>query len=284
MRNGNVSSNDAGSSGVSLGAVLIAAVVAVVVGAVLFYGLCWCTIDKGHVGVVSVFGELEQTTLDPGWHLVAPWKTVHRMSVQTTKNEEDATVPTKGGLPVKLKAVLLYRVKPSSAVTIAKEYGTEKYEEKVVDPYFKNAVRDACAEFTPEALYTNDRQTVETRVLEIARKELDARGFDCETVMLQEPVLPGVVQERITAKAGAEQDVQRMNFVLQKTKLEADARVAEAEGIAKAQKIIQQDLTPAYLTYLAIEALKTHTGSMVYMIPTNANGLPVVGNLELPRK
>ncbi len=271
----------------SVDPLVVAGVVAVVVVVLLILGYigCWHTVETGNVGLLYTQKKLGNEPLSDGWHIVAPWRSVRPMRVHTIKNEEDANVPTKGGLPLKLKSVLLYKVKTSQAVHVAAEYGgPDKFEEGVVDPYFKNAVRDACAEFTPEALYTNDRQTVELRVLEICRKELEPRGFECEAVMLQEPDLPPVVKERITAKAGAEQDVQRMAFVLQKTKLEADARVAEAEGIAKAQKIIQQDLTPAYLTYLAIEALKAHSGSMVYLIPTNANGLPMVGNLELPKK
>jgi regulator of protease activity HflC (stomatin/prohibitin superfamily) len=160
---------------------------------------------------------------------VWPWVTVVDASVQTQKDEEPATVPTKGGLAVQVHAVLVYHVDPAHAPNVYREY-SDKYEERIVDPYFKNAVRDACAEFEPEALYTNDRAAVEARALALIQKELEKRGFIVEAVMLQDPVLPPTVTERIQAKAGAEQDVQRMQFVLKQKELEAQAKIVEAKG------------------------------------------------------
>lgn len=182
-----------------------------------------------------------------------------------------------------MRATLLYHLRPDKAPMMAREVG-ENYQERVVTPYFKNAVRDVTAEFPPEALYTAERQKVEARVLERVRHELDVRGIEVEAVMLLDPVLPKVVRERIEAKVGAEQDAIRMQSVFKQREqeamankrqkeLEAEAKVIEAKGIAESQKIIQKDLTREYLVYLWIDALRTHTGSTVY-IPTGNDGLP----------
>jgi regulator of protease activity HflC (stomatin/prohibitin superfamily) len=263
---------------------IVVAVLAVV-GFLFAWAFCWVTVPKGETGVMSWFGQVQNSQLDPGPHLVSPFKTVYRMKTQTQKIEEPATVPTKGGLPVQIKAVLLYHLDPAKAGLMAREVGDTDYEGKVVEPYFKNAVRDATAEFTPEALYTVERQKVETKVFDHLQKVVADRGIIIESVMILYPVLPDVVAERIKAKVGAEQDVQRMEFVLKQKELEAKTKVVEANGIAEAQKIIKQDLTHEYLVYLWIQALSEgakHNNAVIY-VPTGSDGMPIFNSVIKPK-
>lgn len=246
------------------------------------YAFCFVTVGKGEVGVMSWFGDVQDGTLDSGPHLVHPLKKVYRMNTQTQKNEEPASVPTKNGLQVSMKATMLYHIDRQSAPRLAREVGDVGYEERVIDPIFKAAVRDACAEFPAEALYTQDREKVESRVFAQCTKELGARGVTVEQVMLLEPQMPQVVKDRIEAKVGAEQDVERMQFVLKTRKLEADAKVIEAQGIADAQKIVKKDLDHNYLVYLWIEALKEsakHNNATIY-IPTGGDGMPLFRDVK----
>lgn len=147
-------------------------------------------------------------------------------------------------------------------------------------------VRDVCAEYTPEALYTVERNTVETRALARMEKELATRGFVFEQVMLQDPVLPAIVTERIQAKIGAEQDVIRMQSVLKQKELEAQAKVVEAKGIAESQAIIKKDLDQKYLIYqwiLAVKEASAHGNKVIY-IPTGNDGLPLFQAVDPPLK
>jgi prohibitin 1 len=264
---------------------IVLAVILVLGLLMLPFCIVW-RIQDGHVGIKYNFGKIADDTLAPGGpYMVWPWVTVVDASVQTQKDEEPATVPTKGGLAVQVHAVLVYHVDPAHAPNVYREY-SDKYEERIVDPYFKNAVRDACAEFEPEALYTNDRAAVEARALALIQKELEKRGFIVEAVMLQDPVLPPTVTERIQAKAGAEQDVQRMQFVLKQKELEAQAKIVEAKGIAESQKIIQKDLSHEYLIWQWIEALREHAkhgGATIY-VPTGTAGLPLLMGPQTPKK
>ena len=280
------------------GIFLVAGGVLSVVLAIVTYLFCFVSIEKGHVGVTSWFGQVEDQVLEPGPHLVHPLKRVVRSSVQTQRNEEQAKVPTKSGLAVEVKAVMLYHLDSSKVPAILRDVGPD-YEAKVVDPIFRNAARDATAEFEAEALYTDGRAKVEQMVFEKVSKDLMARGFVIEQVMLQDPVLPKAVQDRINAKVAAEQDAVRMQSVakqreleakanarqmeleaegnLKRKELEAKAKVVEAEGIAKAQTIIKKDLDENYLKYLWVEALKEsarHNNATIY-IPTGGDGMPL---------
>lgn len=241
-------------------------------------------VPNGHVGIVKSFRATTGKALNPGGpYLVWPWESVHNVSVQSIKNEEPADVPTKGGLTVHLKSIMIYRLDPTQAVRVINEVG-EKYEEVIVDPYFKNATRDVCAEYAPEALYTEARNEVEAKVLERCNRELGPRGFIIEAIMLQEPHLPDVVKGRIEAKIGAEQDAMRMVYVFKQREqeglankrqmeLSAEAKVIEAKGIADAQNIIKKDLDDNYLRYLWIQALKDNHAATVY-VPTGHDGMP----------
>ena len=57
-------------------------------------------------------------------------------------------------------------------------------------------------------------------------------------------------------KLEAEQEAQRMEFVLQRERMEAQRRKVEAEGIRDAQKILQEGINPQIIQWQSIEAFK----------------------------
>jgi len=230
----------------------------------------------GHLGVVSSFGKVEANTLDEGLHFVAPWKSVHKVSLQTKEDKESATVPTKEGLSVGLEASLLYSVSPERAVEIYRTVGPD-YEAVLVQSQFRSALRDATTKYEAKDLYTAAREQVEHSITEAVKGALAERGLVCEKVLLRDVQMPQVVKDRIEAKLAADQDAQRMTFVLQKEKQEAERKRVEAQGIADAQAIIKKDLDHHYLVYLWIEALKecaVHKNTTIY-VPTGPDGMPL---------
>ena len=246
------------------------------------------SVEPGHVGVVKTFGDLNNTPFPAGGpYLVKPWSSVIRVNVQTQKNDEELSISMKGGLSVQMHAVLLYKVKAESVAGLLKEANGGKYEEVFVDPTFKSCVRDVCGNHPPEDLYDGTSRTaIEAQILARVQKELEPRGFVCDSVLIQDPNLPQVVKDRIQAKFSAEQDVIRMESVLKQKKLEADGKVVEAEGIAKAQAIIQKDLSQEYLVYQHILALKeaAQHGNAIIYVPVGPDGLPLVGAVKGAKK
>ncbi|GAA4399085.1 hypothetical protein GCM10023187_10440 [Nibrella viscosa] len=84
--------------------------------------------------------------------------------------------------------------------------------------------------------------------------QLKDRGFTVESVLLKSIVLPLGLTKAIEEKLEAEQDAQRMQFVLDKERQEAQCRIIEAEGIRDSQKIINEGLTPMLIQFKSIEA------------------------------
>ena len=77
-----------------------------------------------------------------------------------------------------------------------------------------------------------------------------------EQVLLRNVLLPDQITKAINDKIAADQDAQKMAFVLQKEKQEAERKRIEAEGQAKAQQIVSQSLTPQIIEYQRIQALR----------------------------
>jgi regulator of protease activity HflC (stomatin/prohibitin superfamily) len=77
-----------------------------------------------------------------------------------------------------------------------------------------------------------------------------------EQLLVRNITLPQSVKATIEGKINAEQEAQKMQFVLQKEKQEAERKRVEAQGIADYQRIINQGLTEQQLQYEQIKALK----------------------------
>ena len=77
-----------------------------------------------------------------------------------------------------------------------------------------------------------------------------------EQLLVRNITLPASVKAAIESKINAEQDAQKMQFVLQKEKQEADRKRVEAQGIADYQRIINSELSDKLLQYETIKAQK----------------------------
>src|SRR5688572_13740337 len=97
--------------------------------------------------------------------------------------------------------------------------------------------------------------------------------------------------DRFQQRAWAENQVAINNIIIrqqeqnvQVEKQKAEIRVIEAEGIARAQEIINATLTDKYLTHEAIKVQAeqaAHGGtSTFYYIPSGDNGIPIVKTLD----
>jgi len=76
-----------------------------------------------------------------------------------------------------------------------------------------------------------------------------------------------------------EMRVDQTRQLVEVEKQKASVRVAEAEGIAESQRIIDSSLTEDYLTYLAIQAqmeMSHSPNTTVIYIPVGDNGIPLV--------
>jgi prohibitin 1 len=236
-------------------------------------------VGTGHVGVLTLFGKVQSgETLGEGIHLINPLKTNNELSVQTQTLKESASVPSSEGLMMSLDTSLIYHLNPDRAAEVFQKIGSD-YENVVVEPTLRSAIREATASHTANALYTGEREMVAKQILDQITTELNKRGITVENVLLRDIQLPSTLKAAIEAKQQAEQESLAMNFRLQKETQEAQRKRIEAAGVRDFQQIVAQGITPSLLEWKGIEAtenLAKSANSKVVVIGNNKNGLPLI--------
>ena len=234
-------------------------------------------VGTGHVGVLTLFGKVQTGgTLGEGIHLINPLKTNNELSIQTQTLKESASVPSSEGLMMSLDTSLIYHLNPDRAAEVFQKIGAD-YENVVVEPTLRSAIREATASHTANALYTGEREMVAKQIYDQVSTQLNQRGLTVENVLLRDIQLPATLKAAIEAKQQAEQESLAMNFRLQKETQEAQRKRIEAAGVRDFQQIVAQGITPSLLEWKGIEAtenLAKSPNSKVVVIGNNKNGLP----------
>ena len=235
-------------------------------------------VGTGRVGVLTLFGRVTGETLGEGIHVINPLKTNNEMSIQTQTIKESANVPSSEGLMMSLDTSLIYHLNPDRAAEVFQKIGAD-YENVVVEPTLRSAIREATASHSANALYTGEREMVAKQVYDQLTAALSRRGLTVENVLLRDIQLPATLKAAIEAKQQAEQESLAMNFRLQKETQEAQRKRIEAAGVRDFQQIVAQGITPSLLEWKGIEAtenLAKSPNSKVVVIGNNKNGLPLI--------
>ena len=240
---------------------------------------CVTRVGTGRVGVLTLFGKVQTgETLGEGIHLINPLKTNNELSIQTQTLKESASVPSSEGLMMSLDTSLIYHLNPDHAADVFQKIGAD-YENVVVEPTLRSAIREATASHTANALYTGEREMVAKQIYDQVSAQLNQRGLTVENVLLRDIQLPATLKSAIEAKQQAEQESLAMNFRLQKETQEAQRKRIEAAGVRDFQQIVAQGITPSLLEWKGIEAtenLAKSPNSKVVVIGNNKNGLPLI--------
>ena len=235
-------------------------------------------VRTGHVGVVSVFGRVTGRTLSEGIHIVNPVAKVTELSVKTQEVKEHTSVPSKEGLIMGLEASILYHLDRARAAEIYQGIGPN-YAEVLLQPTFRSAIRAITAGNTAASLYSDARETIAKQILEDVQRQVAPRGIIVENVLLRDLQLPDTLKRAIEAKQQAQQEAQRMEFVLQREKQEAERKRVEASGIKDFQDIVTQGISDKLLEWKGIEAtmeLVKSTNAKVIVVGNSKNGLPLI--------
>jgi regulator of protease activity HflC (stomatin/prohibitin superfamily) len=223
-------------------------------------------IDAGQIGVKVLFGKVQNEVLGSGLHLINPLVEVRSLDVKTqnytmsgsndegAKTGDDAIrVLTADGLEVTIDLTVLYKLLPSEAPKLVRETGVD-YTDKIVRPLTRTKIRDNAVYYDAIALYSSKRDEFQSRIFKSIEDDFKKRGLVLEQLLVRNITLPQSVKATIEQKINAEQDAQKMQFVLLKEKQEAERKRVEAQGISDYQRIINTGLTSQQLQYEQIKA------------------------------
>ena len=241
-------------------------IVSVVVLVIGIISACIVQIDAGYTGVKKLFGKVQDDVLSSGLHFINPLVEVMEMDIKTQNytmsglhDESVATaddairVLTADGLEVTIDLTVLYRLLPTDAPKIVRETGVD-YRDKIVRPLTRTKIRDNAVYYDAVALNSTKRDEYQERIFTTIDADFKLRGLVLEQLLVRNITLPQSVKTTIEQKISAEQEAQKMQFVLQKETQEAERKRVEAQGIADYQRIINTGLTDKQLQYESIKA------------------------------
>lgn len=237
-------------------------------------------ISVGEVGVLHFLGKIDQTPLAEGIHLVNPLANIEKMSIREQGFPENGGVEvieaqTSEQLNVRLEIAILFRLDGANAPDLYQRLGSEaNIKSSVVLNSMRNGVRDAIATKSINQIFSPDRREIANDMLtEIQAKAGDR--IEVVEVFVRDVQAPERVRQAIEAKQEREQDVEAERFQTEIIQQRALQAIEEAKGIAAAQKIISEGLTPAYLTFHYIEQLGSMPPGSVVYVPTEG-GVPLM--------
>lgn len=243
----------------------VGAVIAIAIG---LMSSMFKQIDAGKVGVQSLYGNVQPDILESGLHVINPLLDITDFDIQTQnytmsaihsegaqEGDDAIRVLSNDGLEVVIDLTVLYRVSPTETPNIYKQIGVD-YIDKIVRPVTRTRIRDNAVYYDAVALYSTKRNEFQQRIYKSIEDDFKKRGLVLEQLLIRNINLPASVKLSIESKINAEQDAQKMTFVLQKEKQEAERKRVEAQGIADYQRIISLGLTDKQLQYEQIKAQK----------------------------
>lgn len=250
---------------------------------------CAVQIDAGTVGVQKLFGKIQDNVLNSGLHFINPLVDVEHMDVRT-QNYTMSGVTTEGnregddairvlsadGLEVTIDLSVLFHVVPTEAPKLLRQTGAD-YEDKIVRPITRTRIRDNAVYYDAVALFSTKRDEFQQRIYSSIEKDFKARGLILENILVRNITLPASVKSSIEQKITAEQEAQKMQFVLQKEEQEAQRKRIEAQGISDYQRIISESLTDKQLQYERIKAqLEIAKSPNSKVIVMGSGNMPVI--------
>ena len=246
-------------------------------------------VDAGQIGVVKLFGSVNSGTLPPGLHMINPLANVVVFNARTQnytmsavhgegslQGDDAIRALTSDGLEVVIDVSVLYHVIPVEAPALLSEVGPD-YEGVLVRPIARSRIRDATVYYQAVQLYTEKRDEFQSRIASTIKADFAIRHIELEGLLIRNISLPDAVKTTIESKIQAEQESQKMVFILDKERQEAERKRIEAQGIADGQRILTESLNDKLLRYEQIKAFRdVATSQNAKVIVMNSDSAPLI--------
>lgn len=246
---------------------------------------CGTQVPSGHRGVFyakfSPFGEKGTQmgmVYDEGFNWHMPWNQIYVYRTQIQERKEDLTVLSSDGATIRMQVSILYRPNAEFLDSLQKMVG-ETYYSDIVAPNIRGIARAVAGRYKPEEIYSTKREELAKSILEELTAEVAKRWIIVQNVLIRNVQIPAKISEAINFKLAADQEAQKMQFTIQKERLEAERKRIEAQGIADFQQIVAAGITPSYLKWKGIEAtehIAQSPNSKIVIVGNSSQEMPII--------
>lgn len=244
-------------------------VVGIILGILLFITLLktFSLVGAGQRGVLLTMGKVEDKILTEGFNFKIPFiQSVKKLSIQTLKEEVEASAASKDLQTVTAKIALNYHLQPDMVNKLWQTIGND-YKIRVIDPAIQEAVKSATAKYTAEELITK-RSLVKDDIKLLLVERLQKEFILVDECSIVDFNFSASFNQAIEAKVTAEQNALAAKNKLEQVKYEAEQRIATAKGEAEAIKIQAEAIqTQGGAAYVQLKALEKWNGILpTYMM------------------
>jgi len=220
-------------------------IIVIVIVLFLLIGSAITTISSGEIGLKVRFGKLVDTNLSEGLNVKIPFmEKIVKVNIKIQKTEIETTSASKDLQDVKIKLAVNFRVKEKDAVNLYKNVGNE-YEEIILRPAIEESIKSVISKYNAEELITK-RQEVSDLALKTLHEKIEKYGIEGSEFNIINLNFSEDYGKAIEEKQVAEQQ-------LEKARLDAEARLVEAQATKKANDLLKQTLTKELLIKEFIE-------------------------------
>lgn len=228
-------------------------------------------IPPGYVGAVYDRGRgVLPVSLKEGLNFAIPfWQTIELFDARIQEytmsairdegallRDDSLDAPTADGQQVKVDATVLFRIEPEKVGELWKTVGKD-YMEKLVRPASRSQIRMVISRYTAPAIYSEKRQEAETIMSKEIAEMLRPKNIFVDKVLLRAVYFSPEYSRAIEDKVIAEQRIKQAEFEVKEATQRAQAKIAEAKGLAEAQALQKSSLTQEFLQ---LEAIKKWNG------------------------
>lgn len=256
----------------------VSIVAVLIVGALLFSILSAgiVVIDAREVGVVfnDIYG-LRPYYLGPGLHVVTPFvehvyryptvRQSYTMSISPSEGDQfgDDSLwsRTIDGQQVSIDATVFFEVNPAKAPLLHAKW-QERYLADFVRPTVRGVTRARVSQYSVEEVYSLKREELRLAIEADLAKLFDEEGLSLRSFIIRNVNFTDEYTQSIEQKQIAEQEAQRMKYVVEKEGLEAERKRVEAEGVKDAAIVRAQGEAEALR--LINEALSQNRDLLLY--------------------
>jgi len=248
---------------------------------VLFGSSMFVTIEPGENGVLfkKFSGGLDKEMVyGQGFHVIAPWNTMHVYDVRLKDTFEKMEVLSKNGLSIKIDLSFRYQPVADSIGFLHDGIG-KNFLESIIKPEIRSVTREVIGNYLPEELYSTKREAIEDEIYELTRENIEAKYIRLDAILIRDVTLPLTLQTAIEQKLKQEQESLEYEFKIDKARKEAERKEIEARGISEFQKIITRTITPQLLKWKGIEAtqeIAKSPNAKVVVIGNGEGDLPII--------
>lgn len=217
---------------------------------------CFTIVDVGHRGVYVSMGSMSNDLLGEGFHLKAPWATIHKIEVKQVTIVGNTQCFSKDLQTVKATYSCMYAIPQDKVLTLFQKYSGDPFE-SLVKPRIEEAIKLAASTLTAESI-VKQREQVKANALEEVKKQLEGLVLVSD-LPITNIDLTDMLEKAIEGKQVAEQKALAKEYELQAANKDAEISIAKARGEAEAIRITGESLANSPNVIL-MEAVKKWDG------------------------